>query len=59
VRKALKTLPWVEEGTIKMEFKTRELTFGLKDKSHFKEEDLKKALKDQGFPNAEVRAGPA
>jgi hypothetical protein len=58
VLNALKTLPWVEQETIQMNFKTRELRFGLKDKSHFNEKELLQALKTQRFPDAEVRSGP-
>jgi hypothetical protein len=41
-----------------MTFKTRELKFGIKDKKLFNEEEIKAALKAQGFPGAEVKAGP-
>jgi hypothetical protein len=58
VRKALAALPWVEPGTIHMNFKKRELTFGIKGKSQFNEAAVKDALNDQGFPNAEVKDGP-
>jgi hypothetical protein len=36
----------------------RELRFNLKDKSAFDADQVKKALKDQGFNTAEVKAGP-
>ena len=41
-----------------MNFKTRELTFGLKDKVEFREEEVKEALKAEGFPDSERLAGP-
>ena len=41
-----------------MNFKARELRFCLKDKSQFNDEALKKALKAQGFPDVQVKAGP-
>ena len=41
-----------------MNFKKRELTFGIKGKSQFNEAAVKDALNDQGFPNAEVKDGP-
>jgi hypothetical protein len=41
-----------------MDFKTRELRFGLTDESRFKAEELKSALKAQGFPGTAVRSGP-
>jgi len=59
VRKALSTLPWVEQDTIQMNFKARELRFCLKDKSQFNEEALKKALKNEGFPDVQVKTGPS
>ena len=58
MRNALKTLPWVEQGKIHMNFKTRELRFAVKDMTQFNEDDLKKALKAQGFAQAEVKSRP-
>jgi hypothetical protein len=58
VRRALATLPWVEQGTIQMEFKTRELRFGLNDTSEFNAQKVKNALKAQGFADAEFTSGP-
>ena len=59
MQKALATLPWVEQGTEKMDFKARELRFRLKAGAKFDEEGLKAALKDQNFNNVEVRSRPA
>jgi hypothetical protein len=42
-----------------MNFKARELRFGLKDKSQFSEEGLKKALKVEGFPDVQVKTRPS
>ena len=42
-----------------MNFKARELRFCLKDKDQFDDEALKKALKAEGFPGVEVKAGPS
>jgi hypothetical protein len=58
VQKALATLPWVEQGTIEVDAKNREVHFALKDKSQFNLASMKQALKEQGFPEAEVRSGP-
>ena len=58
MQKALATLPWVEQGTIKVDAKNREVHFAVKDKSQFSLESIKQALKKQGFPEAEVRSGP-
>jgi hypothetical protein len=41
-----------------MDFKTRELRFGLKDKNSFNEAEVKGALQAQGFPNVELKSGP-
>jgi hypothetical protein len=58
VRKALATLPWVEQGTITMDFKSRELKFGLKESGRFDADAVKKALAGQGFASAEWLSGP-
>jgi len=42
-----------------MNFKARELRFCLKDKSQFNGVTLKKALKAEGFPDAQVKSGPS
>ena len=51
MRKALGTLPWVEQDTIQMNFKARELRFCLKDKGQYDEE----ALKAEGFSDVQVK----
>jgi hypothetical protein len=58
VRKALGTLPWVEQDSIQIDIPNREVRFNLKDKGAFKEEELKKALKAQGFPVVTVKSAP-
>jgi len=58
VRKALGTLPWVEQATIQTDVGKREVRFNLNDKNAFNSDDVKKALKAQGFPIAEVKSGP-
>jgi hypothetical protein len=42
-----------------MNFKARELSFCLKDKSQFNAEALKKALKAEGFPGVQVKTAPS
>jgi hypothetical protein len=42
-----------------MNFKTRELRFGLTDKAAFNEPQVKAALRAQGFPDVQVKSGPA
>jgi hypothetical protein len=41
-----------------MDFETREVKFGIKDKSRFNAEAILTALKNQGFPNAAVKSPP-
>jgi hypothetical protein len=41
-----------------MDFKTRELKFGLREKDRFDAEAVKKALGGQNFPNVELLSGP-
>jgi len=58
VQKALATLPWVEQDSIKMDFKARELRFGFEDKDEFDADAVKKALQAQKFSNVELLSGP-
>jgi hypothetical protein len=58
VRKALGTLPWVEQATIETDIPKREVRFKLKDKSAFSADQARAALQDQGFPKVDVKAGP-
>ena len=58
MRDALGTLPWVEHATIQTDVKKQEVRFGMKDKSQFDEESLKKALQAQGFAEVTVKAAP-
>jgi hypothetical protein len=48
VRAALATLPWVEQGTIKMDFKNRKLTFGFKEKKDYNPQAVIEALETTG-----------
>ena len=41
-----------------MDFKTRELRFGLSDKSKFNAQEVISALKSEGFADAEVTSAP-
>jgi hypothetical protein len=58
VRKALATLPWVEQATVVTDVPTREVRFDLKDKVGFSEEAARDALKNQGFKEMTVRTAP-
>jgi hypothetical protein len=42
-----------------MEFKTRELRFGLNDKSKFNAQEVVSALKAEGLADAEVTSAPS
>ena len=42
-----------------MDFDSREVKFGIKDKSRFDPQAILKALKGQGFPNATVKTPPS
>ena len=59
MRDALGTLPWVEQETIQMNFQTRELRFGLKDRSQFNAAAVQNALKTQGFAEVAIQSTPA
>ena len=58
MRKALETLPWVEQATVQTDTDRREVRFDLKDKAGFDEEAVKKALQGQGFPEFTVKSAP-
>jgi hypothetical protein len=57
VRKALATLPWVEQKTVHTDVDKREVRFNLSDKKAFDAAAVKTALKGQGF-EAEVKSAP-
>jgi hypothetical protein len=58
VRKALGTLPWVEQASVVTEIPSREVRFNLKDRGGFNEAEVKAALKGQGFPEVTVKSVP-
>lgn len=58
VRKALATLPWVEQSSIKADVATKEVRFGLRDKAAFNMEAIQDALEQQNFPDVELLDGP-
>jgi hypothetical protein len=41
-----------------MDFKRRELRFGVKDKGSFNEMAVREALQARGFPEVELKSGP-
>jgi hypothetical protein len=58
VRRALATLPWVEQGSIQTDVDRREVRFDLTDKKAFDEAAVRQALKDQRFPAVTVTTAP-
>ena len=42
-----------------MDFKTRELRFSVNDKTKFNAQDVKSALKAEGFADAEITSAPS
>jgi cytochrome c-type biogenesis protein CcmE len=58
VRKALATLPWVEQGSVQTDVGKREVRFNVNDKSAWSEDELRKSLKDQRFPEVTVKVAP-
>ena len=58
MRKALSTLPWVEQDSIQTDVDNRAVRFNLKDKSAFNEEAVRKALNAQGFKEVSVISSP-
>lgn len=58
MRKALATLPWVEQETVQTDIPTREVRFNLKDKTAWNEAEVRKALNDHRFPEMTVSAAP-
>jgi hypothetical protein len=58
VRRALGTLPWVEHDSIQADTDKREVRFNLKDSKSFNEQDLRDALKNEGFKEMTVTARP-
>jgi hypothetical protein len=58
VRKALSTLPWVEQDSIKPDVKKQTVAFTIKDKKAFNSDELKKAIDPTGFTLGKVLSGP-
>ena len=58
MRKALATLPWVEQQSVETDIPRREVRFNLTDRGAFREADVRAALNAQGFRDVTVRAAP-
>jgi hypothetical protein len=56
VRKALATLPWVEQETIQTDVPKREVRFNLKDKTAWNEDAVRQALQAKNFPEVTVKS---
>ncbi|HMC66587.1 MAG TPA: hypothetical protein VKI65_16760 [Gemmataceae bacterium] len=58
MRRALGTLPWVDQKSIKADIATKQVRFSVKDKSQFKLEDVQKALEKENFSGVTLKSGP-
>jgi hypothetical protein len=58
VRKALATLPWVEQASVLTDVPSREVRFNLTDRKSFNEDGLRHALKEQKFAEMTVKTSP-
>jgi hypothetical protein len=59
VRSALQALQFVEKDRpIDADVETQQVVFTVTDKEKFDPDKVKEALKAEGFPKAEVLAGP-
>jgi hypothetical protein len=59
VRKALSTLPWVEQASIKPNTSQQQVTFAVKDKESFDLDELKKTIEGKtNFKVGKVLKGP-
>ena len=59
MRSALKGLQFVDKDKpIDVNIKTQQVVFSVTDKAKFEADKVKEALKEEGFPKAEVLAGP-
>ena len=58
MRKALATLPWVEQGSIVVEVSKRKVTFNVTDPRQFDLKQVDEAVKKQKFEGCELISGP-
>jgi len=52
--KAMASLPWVDQKSVKPNVETQEVRFGVPDMSKFDEQQLRNAFKERNFPTIEV-----
>ena len=58
MRKALSTLPWVEQDSIRASTSKQRVTFGFKDKSQFDEKAVRDAIEAKGFKTGQILSEP-
>jgi hypothetical protein len=58
VRTALGSLPWVDKDSIDTDVTTKLVAFNTTDTSRYSEQDLRQALRDEGYPVVHVKRGP-
>ncbi len=52
---ALATLPWVEHDSFKANVAIQQVKFRVKDRASFDEEEVREAIKKQGFSGVTVK----
>ena len=55
---ALKSLPWVDPDSIRVDVPAREVKFTVKDKQEFNLQAVKDALAKENFNAVTLKAGP-
>ena len=59
MQKALSTLPWVEQDSIRASTSKQQVTFGFKDKANYNEQEVRDAIeKIAKFKTGKILAGP-
>jgi hypothetical protein len=58
VSEAVATLPWVEAGSIKVERRTTQVRFTVKDRNQFDIEKLKQVIEAAGYDGTKLLTGP-
>ena len=59
MRKALGTLPWVEEGTIQPDVDNQQVTFAVNDRKAYNYDEVKQAIESTTtFKVGKVLSGP-
>jgi hypothetical protein len=58
VTAALESLPWVEQGSVRIDLKLGQAEFAVKDRSAFNLAEVRKAIARRGFAVSKVVSGP-